>query len=185
MAGVLDGVRVIEVSTWAALPGAGAILSDWGADVTKVEDPSTGGDPVRGFNLTPTANGSSLSPTWEQDNRNKKSVTINVRAPEGREALLRLLSNADVFLTSTRPKSLEQMRLSWEHLKEHFISVLFRETSYEHLEGRDTQGIYLSTIFQVLLTEHWFLLRGRFLLRPFHLLHAPSLIVGGISLSTL
>ena len=42
MAGVLDGVRVIEVSTWAALPGAGAILSDWGADVTKVEDIASG-----------------------------------------------------------------------------------------------------------------------------------------------
>ena len=139
MAGVLDGVRVIEVSTWAALPGAGAILSDWGADVTKVEDPGTGGDPVRGFNLTPTANGSSLSPTWEQDNRNKKSVTINVRAPEGREALLRLLSDADVFLTSTRPKSLEQMRLSWEHLKEHNPRLVMAHLSGYGPKGPDSE----------------------------------------------
>jgi formyl-CoA transferase len=118
MPGPLAGVCVIEVSTWAALPGAGAILSDWGAEVIKVEEPQGGGDPVRNFNMTAKADGTApISPTWEQDNRNKKSVTLDIAKPEGQEALKRLIKKADVFLTSTRPASLTKFGISYEHLK--------------------------------------------------------------------
>ncbi|MEE9286075.1 MAG: CoA transferase [Dehalococcoidia bacterium] len=118
MAGPLEGIRVIEMSTWGALPGGGAILSDWGADVIKVEEPQGGGDPARAFAMTSNPEGTAtIAPVWEQDNRNKKSATIDVSKPEGHQALLRLLQNADVFLTSSRPQTLKKFQLSYEHLE--------------------------------------------------------------------
>lgn len=136
MAGPLAGVRVIEMSTWGALPGGGAILADWGAEVIKVEEPQGGGDPARNFNVTRRPDGSGpIGPVWEQDNRNKKSATIDVNQPEGQEALRRLVKKADVFLTSTRPKTLERLNISYEHLKKVNPRLVF-----VHLSGFGPKG---------------------------------------------
>ncbi|MBM4406821.1 MAG: CoA transferase [Chloroflexi bacterium] len=136
MAGPLAGVRVIEMSTWAALPGAGVILADMGADVVKVEDPETGGDPTRGFQLVKPAKGAGeFAPVWEQDNRNKKSVTVNVNRPEGQEILRKLLKDADIFLTSTRPATLERFKLSYQHLRDLNPRLIFA-----HLSGFGPKG---------------------------------------------
>ena len=140
MPGPLHGVRVIEMSTWAALPGAGVILSDWGADVIKVEDPETGGDPTRAFQLVKPAKGTGeFAPVWEQDNRNKKSITVNVNRPEGQEILRKLLAKADVFLTSTRPKTLERFGLSYEQLKKHNPRLIFAHLSGFGPKGPDSE----------------------------------------------
>ena len=135
MEGPLSGVRVIEMGTMAALPAGAAILADWGAEVIKVEDPA-GGDPARVFNVTPTASGdASVTPLWEQANRNKKSVTIDTRLPEGRAAFLRLIAASDVFVTSMRPASLERAGLTYEELKEVNPRLI-----YTHLSGFGRQG---------------------------------------------
>jgi crotonobetainyl-CoA:carnitine CoA-transferase CaiB-like acyl-CoA transferase len=124
------------MSTWAALPGAGVILADMGAEVVKVEDPETGGDPTRGFMLVkPPKGAGDFAPTWEQDNRNKKSVTVNVNKPEGQEILRKLLKDADVFLTSTRPATLERFKLSYDHLKKENPRLIFG-----HLSGFGPRG---------------------------------------------
>ncbi len=134
--GPLSGIKVIEMSSWAALPGAGAVLSDWGAEVIKIEEPSGGGDPTRAFSLTTTASGSAqVAPVWEQNNRNKKSVTIDARRPEGQEAVRRLVAGADVFVTSTRPKSLERLGLDYARLKQ-----VNRRLIYLHLSGYGPKG---------------------------------------------
>ena len=116
--GPLDGIRVIEMSTWGALPGGGAILGDWGAEVIKVEEPKGGGDPARAFALVSNTQGTGqIAPVWEQDNRNKKGVTIDVGTPEGHDAILRLIKKADVFLTSSRRPTLRKLGLAYDDLK--------------------------------------------------------------------
>ena len=131
----LAGIRVIELASWAALPGGGAILADWGAEVLKIEDPR-GGDPTRGFSLTPTPDGSAqVAPIWEQNNRGKKSIALDGRTTAGRDALRRLVARADVFMTSSRPLSLERQGLSYAALREANPRLI-----YVHLSGYGPKG---------------------------------------------
>ncbi|HKP44066.1 CoA transferase [Mycobacterium sp.] len=98
--GVLGGVRVLEVAMYAFGPAAGAVLADWGADVIKVEHPETG-DPLRGlaaYGVAPGEGG--VSYLWEVLNRGKRSVGIDIAHPDGRELLLSLCEQADVFVTN-------------------------------------------------------------------------------------
>ena len=114
----LRGVKVIELATWAALPGGAAILADWGADVVKIEDPRTG-DPLRGFHHTAGASGGNVAPpAFEQKNRNKRNIALDVSLPEGREVIRALLDKADVFVTSMRPATLERYGLTHAELSE-------------------------------------------------------------------
>ncbi len=93
---VLEGVKVVEVSAWAFVPSAGAVLADWGAEVVKVEPPE--GDPMRGLVSGGVTGGPSFP--WEVWNRGKRSIGLDLRNPQGRELLLKLVDDADVFLTS-------------------------------------------------------------------------------------
>jgi crotonobetainyl-CoA:carnitine CoA-transferase CaiB-like acyl-CoA transferase len=116
MQGPLVGFRVVEVAMWVAGPSAAAILADWGADVIKIESPR-GGDPIRA--LTVFAQGDSeqtLSPGYELDNRNKRSIAVDLRRAEGRDFALRLIDTADVFLTNLRLNALEEMKLDYSSL---------------------------------------------------------------------
>jgi crotonobetainyl-CoA:carnitine CoA-transferase CaiB-like acyl-CoA transferase len=97
---LLEGVRVIEVAIYGFVPSAGAALADWGADVIKIEHPETG-DPMRGlasYGIRPGDGG--VTALWEVFNRGKRSVGININAPEGREIVLQLIDKADVFITN-------------------------------------------------------------------------------------
>ncbi len=95
---VLEGVRVVEVSAWAFVPSAGAVLADWGADVIKVEPPT--GDPMRGLISGGIGGGGGPSFPWEIWNRGKRSVALDLTHPQAREIVLKLTAGADVFLTS-------------------------------------------------------------------------------------
>lgn len=104
MTNVLDGIRVLDVTQWAFVPSAGAVLADWGATVLKVEHPEQG-DPMRGLitsGLVPGGAGG-INFMWELPNRGKRSVGIDLAQPEGRDVLLRLAETCDVFLTSFLP----------------------------------------------------------------------------------
>jgi crotonobetainyl-CoA:carnitine CoA-transferase CaiB-like acyl-CoA transferase len=111
----LHGLRVIELGAWVAGPAAGAILADWGADVVKVE-PVTG-DPIR---LSAAIGPDGVNPPFELDNRGKRSVTLDIGDPEGRETFDALLAGADVFVTNLRPPVLEGWGLAPEALLERF-----------------------------------------------------------------
>ncbi len=98
--GLLDGVRVVEVAIYAFVPSAGAALADWGADVVKVEHPETG-DPMRGLSSYGIAPGDGgVTTLWEVFNRGKRSVGVDIRTPEGRDLVLSMVEQADVFLTN-------------------------------------------------------------------------------------
>lgn len=99
-AGVMGGVRVLEVGIYAFAPAAGAVLADWGADVVKVEHPEAG-DPLRGlvaYGVKPGEGG--VTYLWEVLNRGKRSIGIDIATDDGRELLLSLCEGADVFLTN-------------------------------------------------------------------------------------
>ncbi|MET9214106.1 MULTISPECIES: CaiB/BaiF CoA transferase family protein [unclassified Nocardia] len=103
MSGPLAGITVLEVAMYGFVPSAGAVLSDWGADVVKVEHAS-GGDPQRGLRRVGafTVEGDP-NPNVEHANRGKRSIGIDMSVPEGREVIRALAKNADVFLTSFLP----------------------------------------------------------------------------------
>src|SRR5271154_4134905 len=109
----LSGIKVVELAIWVAGPSTGAVLADWGADVIKVEEPQRG-DPVRGMTIRSAHNpGVRIAWSYELDNRNKRSVAVNLRHPEGREFALRLIERADVFLTNLRLDALERVKLDY------------------------------------------------------------------------
>jgi crotonobetainyl-CoA:carnitine CoA-transferase CaiB-like acyl-CoA transferase len=118
MTGVLDGVRVIEVAMWTFVPAAGAVLAEWGADVVKVEHPVTG-DPQRGIInsgfLPDSAQG--LNYMWEVPNRGKRSIGLDLRNPEGRELLLKLVESADVFVTNFLPDARRRLCIDVDDLR--------------------------------------------------------------------
>ena len=98
--GPLDGVRVVEISSWMAAPSSGAMLADMGADVVKVE-PLTG-DVVRG--LTRKAKGApDIDHSFHCDNRGKRSIAIAIDRPDGALVVQQLAARADVFLCNLLP----------------------------------------------------------------------------------
>ncbi len=116
MDGPLKGIRVVEVAIWAAGPATGAVLGDWGADVIKLEDPK-GGDPIRSLTAPTLSNPSAVvHAAHELDNRNKRSVAIDLRRPEGLEFAMRLVERCDVFLTNLKLDALERLKLDYSSL---------------------------------------------------------------------
>lgn len=109
----LAGLRVLDIATFVAAPFCGTILADFGAEVIKIEQPGAG-DSLRQFG-TPTECGDSL--VWMSESRNKKTVTLDLRTPEGAAIFRRLATQADVVLENFRPGTLEKWGLGYEDLK--------------------------------------------------------------------
>jgi len=107
----LQGVRVLELGQLIAGPFAGKTLADFGADVVKIE-PVEGGDPLRTWRLL--REGTSV--WWEAQSRNKRSVALDLRTPEGQEAIRALAAQADVLIENFKPGTLESWGLGWEVL---------------------------------------------------------------------
>lgn len=116
MAGrILEGIMVLDVGSFIAGPAAATVMSDFGAEVIKVEPPGTG-DPYRDLLRLPGMPLSEHNYPWLLDSRNKKSLALDLKVPEGREALLTLVARADVYLTNYPPEVLGRLRLAWEDL---------------------------------------------------------------------
>src|SRR3954464_7649183 len=112
---VLDGVKVVELAEFGFVPSCGAVLADWGADVVKVERVT--GDPLRhvqGAGLV--ADTGDFNFLWEQMNRNKRGIALDLRSTDGRAALDRLLAQADVVITNFLPSARASLRLDPDDL---------------------------------------------------------------------
>ena len=84
----LQGIKVLDVSSFIAAPAAAVVLGDWGADVIKIEPPGAG-DPHRQSWRNASYPQANVNFTWQLDARNKRSMALDLKAPEGRAALLR------------------------------------------------------------------------------------------------
>lgn len=117
MAMALDGIRVLDWTQFQAGPVAGMLLGDLGADVIKIEE-RTGGDLGRGV-VAAAGKGfgaAARNPYFEIGNRNKRSITLDLRKTKGRDIMYRLAEKSDVFLHKFRQKAVEEMGLHYEVL---------------------------------------------------------------------
>ncbi|MEF7614413.1 CoA transferase [Aquincola sp. MAHUQ-54] len=107
----LQGVRIVEMGQLIAGPFAAKTLGDFGADVVKIEPPE-GGDPLRRWRLL--QDGTSV--WWQVQSRNKRSVAVDLRSPEGQDIARRLIAEADVLIENFRPGTLEGWGLGYDDL---------------------------------------------------------------------
>ena len=110
-AGPLAGIKVVELGTLIAGPYCARLLAEFGADVVKVETPGEG-DPLRKWRKLHEGN----SLWWYAQARNKKSVAVNLKDPEGQEVVRRLAREADILVENFRPGALEKWGLGYEGL---------------------------------------------------------------------
>lgn len=113
---ILEGYKVVELSTFVAAPACARILADWGADVIKVESPFK--DPMRSMGkLVNMPIDENENVAFDQQNSNKRGIVIDLKSEQGKEILLKLLTDADVFITNTRTKSLQKLGIGYEDIK--------------------------------------------------------------------
>jgi crotonobetainyl-CoA:carnitine CoA-transferase CaiB-like acyl-CoA transferase len=128
-------LRVIELGVWVAAPAAAGLLADWGADVVKVEAPS--GDPMRNVFGSIGIGGDLPNPAFALDNRGKRSVVLDLRQDDDREALEELLASADVFVTNLRPDALDTLNLEPETTTRRHPHLVYCSVSGYGLRGDD------------------------------------------------
>lgn len=140
MTGPLDGIRVIEVSSWMFVPSAGAVLVDWGAEVLKIEHPETG-DPQRGLVTSGLLPGGpdGVNFMMEQPNHGKQSLAIDISKPDGREALLKLVETADVFLTNYMPKVRRKLRIENDDIRAANPNIVIARGTGQGPKGPDAE----------------------------------------------
>jgi crotonobetainyl-CoA:carnitine CoA-transferase CaiB-like acyl-CoA transferase len=129
----LKGIKVVEVSTWAAGPSCGMWLAEWGADVIRVEPIE--GDAVRGFaswGALPTTDFNFL---WEMWNRSKRAIALDLSKNQGQDIIHNLVKESDIFLANLRPNTLAKIRLDYETLNTVNPSLI-----YASITGHGTKG---------------------------------------------
>lgn len=150
MNGALSGIKIVETASYVTGPFAGQMLGDMGAEVIKVEEPGRG-DPFRGW-------GDKLySATFCSLNRNKKSITLDLRQDEAREIMLKLLAEADVLIENFRPGTMEKRGLGYETVRGMNRKMIYCSISgfgqtgpYRDMPGYDTIGQARSGLLSLL-----------------------------------
>jgi formyl-CoA transferase len=135
----LAGVRVIELGTFISAPFAAALLGDFGADVIKIELPDQG-DPMRTLGAFPPGGDSGY--WWSSIARNKRSVALDIRTPEGRDLLGQLLKTTHILIENFRPGTLDRWGMTSAWLKEHRPDLIVVHISGYGQDGpwRDIPG---------------------------------------------
>lgn len=134
MAGILEGLKVLDAGHFVAVPSAGAMFADWGADVLKVEP--LDGDAQRGFkNLRLKLTGSETNWRFEVHNRNKKSIALDLKQEAGRTVLYKLVHDCDVFMTNYEFNTIQKLKLDYATLCQHNEGLI-----YALLTGYGTTG---------------------------------------------
>ena len=120
----LEGIKVVEMATFIAVPAVGRILADMGAEVVNIE--SAKGDNLR---FTAPNEGRPSDPhedmNFDLENANKKGIVLDMRNPKGKEVLYKLLDESDVFLTNWRPGALARQGLTYEDLKDKYPRLVY------------------------------------------------------------
>ncbi len=132
----LEGIKVVELATFIAAPCTARVLADLGADVIKVEAPA--GDPLR---FTAVNEGRPLThlenTSYDLENAGKRCVTLNTKTKEGHDALEKMISEADVFITNMRQTPLKKMGFDYDTLHAKFPSLVFGYVSGYGEKGPD------------------------------------------------
>jgi formyl-CoA transferase len=113
--GIFDGLKVLDCASFIAAPAAATVLSDFGADVIKIEPPVTG-DPYRHLPKLPGYPHSEHNFAWLLESRNKKSLALDLAKPEAQAVLYRLVAESDVFITNMPPQVRAKLGITYDHL---------------------------------------------------------------------
>ena len=133
----LEGVTVLDMSVFQQGSYASAMLADMGADVIKIEAPDHP-DPGRGTGLDFSENG--LRPYFQNLNRNKRAISLDLKNEAGREVLLRLVEGADIFHNNMRPGVLDRLGLSYEAMRERNPRIIVSNATGWGNEGPDAEA---------------------------------------------
>jgi crotonobetainyl-CoA:carnitine CoA-transferase CaiB-like acyl-CoA transferase len=145
---VLQGVRILEVAEHTFVPAASALLSDWGAEVIKIEHVERG-DAMRGL----ASSGLAIVPSdvhalLEHSNRGKQSLGLDLTSPDGLEILYKLASTSDVFLTNKLPSVREKLRIGVDELRAHNPDIIYVRGTGQGERGPDAdKGSYDALAF--------------------------------------
>lgn len=150
MSGALEGIRVVEFANYVSGPYAGMLLGDFGADVVKVEEPQRG-DPFRGWGRV------EYSPTFGSVNRNKKSVTIDLKSESGKAQARALALSADVVIENFRTGAMDRLGLGYDTFREANPGLVWcsitgfgTDGPYAQRPGYDTVGQATSGLLSLL-----------------------------------
>ena len=130
---LLRDLRVLDLGSYVAGPATATVLSDFGADVVKVEP--LDGDPYRRLLGAVVAEYPNFF--WDQDARNKRSLAIDFTTPIGRDALERLIRRSDIVITNYRPQLLARLKLSYEDVRTIKEDVIYGQVNSYGLVGPD------------------------------------------------
>ncbi len=150
MTHALEGVTVLEFASYVSGPYAGMLLGDLGADIIKIEDPKSG-DPFRGWGAA------DYSATFGSVNRNKKSVILDLKSPEGVATARALAEKADVIIENYRTGTMDRLGLGWDELSKKNPRLIYCSITgfgttgpYAQRPGYDTVGQAMGALLSVL-----------------------------------
>jgi len=121
----LEGIRIIEMTRAQQGPFSTVMLADMGAEVIKIEEPSTG-ELSRGITR---GDATAANPYFEAHNRGKKGITVNVKSEKGREIVYRLAASSDVFVQNLRPGVVEKLGVDYKHLSQYNPKIIYASAS--------------------------------------------------------
>jgi formyl-CoA transferase len=110
--GIFEGLKVLDCASFIAAPAAATVLSDFGAEVIKIEPPGSG-DPYRNLPNLPGYPISRHNFAWLLESRNKRSLALDLSRPEGKAVLYRLVAEADVFITNFPPGVRQRLGITY------------------------------------------------------------------------
>src|SRR5438034_4793130 len=122
--GIFEGLKVLDCASFIAAPAAATVLSDFGADVIKIEPPGAG-DPYRNLPNLPGYPHSEHNFAWMLEARTKKSPAPDLSKPEGQAVLHKLATQADVFITNYPPQVRERLGITHSHLAPHNERLIY------------------------------------------------------------
>ena len=134
---LLSGLRVIDCGTYIAGPATATMMSDFGAEVVKIERPTTG-DPYRNLSFLPGMPVSEHNYCWLLDNRNKKSLAVDLQSESGREILQKLIATADVFITNYPPDLAHRFKVRYEDIEHLNSRLIYAQVTGYGETGSDT-----------------------------------------------
>lgn len=139
--GPLEGIRILDCTIWQAGPTAGALLGDMGADVIKIEPPIVG-DPARGL-IEIGSPPKGVGAYFEATNRNKRSITINLKSPEGKALFYRLCHTADVVMHNFKVGVAKRLGIDHDSIREHKADIITAIATGLGSKGEDAKrGVF-------------------------------------------
>ncbi len=150
----LSGIKVLDLSTFVAAPVCSRLLADMGAEVIKIERPD--GDAWRqtGISYLPSRFNDTENPVFDIYNSGKKHIALDLKTEAGKQVFFRLLEQADVFVTNTRPAALKRLGIAYEDLKDRFPKLIYgivlgygEKGPDAHKPAFDTTGYWSKTGF--------------------------------------